>query len=79
MITLDIVIVKWEDHHSTNGWQDISDISEEPLINTSVGFLVKETPNHIILAQSLVGDGEQCGDIISILKKTITYKKEVIV
>lgn len=72
-------LVKWEDHHSINGWQDISSINEEPLINTSIGFLVKETSDHLILAQSLVGDGEQCGDIISILKKTITYKKEVIV
>lgn len=74
---MDAYLVEWEDHHSTNGWQDISSISEKPLINTSIGFLVQETADHLILAQSLVGDGEQCGDIISILKKTVVHQREV--
>jgi len=76
---MDVKILKvvWQDHHSIAGWHDVADLKTEVLLNTSVGFLMAEDKLHITLAQTIVSDGEQCGDLINILTKNIVERKEL--
>ncbi len=72
-----ILMVSWQDHHSDNGWHKEDNINYNVFVNISVGFLVKETKNHIVLAQTDCQNSDLFGDLLFILKKTILKKKEV--
>lgn len=48
----DLVEVRWDDAHGDAGWQDISKKPLEPMIAISIGFLVKDEPEYILIADS---------------------------
>mgnify|MGYP001619619055 CR=1 FL=1 len=56
----DLVEVIWNDATTLDGWSD-KDESLVPCLVTSVGFLVQQTKDYIVLAQDLAHDGERCG------------------
>lgn len=59
-----LIYVEWWDHSSfaNNGWQDLEDLEDlkdlDPMLFTSVGHLIKETPTFILVAGCL---GEEEG------------------
>ncbi len=55
-----IVAVIWDDATALDGWSSGGD-EPIPCLVLSVGFLVKQTKKHIVLAQDLAPDGLQCG------------------
>lgn len=54
----DLVAVVWEDAHSSAAWMEASEVKLEPCIATTVGFLIMEDDDRILVADSLV-DMEQ--------------------
>ncbi len=54
-----IVAVLWDDATALDGWA--ADEEPKPCLVLSVGFLVKKTRTHLILAQDLAPDGHKCG------------------
>lgn len=75
---LQIQYIEWEDHVSLadSGWKDRADAHGlSPEICKSVGFLIRETPKHVILVSSMTGsqvDGEIC-----ILKNCIVKREKL--
>lgn len=55
-----IVRVKWVDAFSTDAWTDFEDLSTDSMIATTVGFLVKELPNLLIVASTVSRDRQAC-------------------
>lgn len=55
-----IVAVLWDDATEVGGWGD-DEYEPKPCPILSVGFLVKRTKRHLILAQDLAHDGQVCG------------------
>ena len=54
----DLVHVVWDDATDLDlGWKDSEDLKPEEEHITSVGFLVKETESHIVLASCVSKDG----------------------
>lgn len=70
-----LVKVEWEDHYSCSGWQKESD--ESPVIVTTVGHIVKETPKMLVLAQSYSSSNSSSGNHMGIIKKCIKTRKEI--
>jgi hypothetical protein len=57
----DMVEVIWNDASElTSGWTDTID-KDEPALALSVGFLVRETKEHIIIAQDIDEEGHHNG------------------
>lgn len=50
-------IIRWIDSSLQNGQVDASEFPE-PVVITSVGFVVKETPQYVVLARDDMGDGD---------------------
>jgi len=55
----DVVWVKWDDAESTYGWELESALDPKEALATTVGFLVKETPTHIVIASSVSHEEEE--------------------
>jgi hypothetical protein len=55
-----IVMVVWDDATELDGWTD-GDEEIKPCLVYSVGYLVRKTKDHIVLAQDIAADGMQCG------------------
>ncbi len=76
----EVFLVKWRDSSSQSGWRSIEDVSDEPLICESVGFVVKESNSSLVLALSLM-DQEQAskpvGDTIIIPTESIISKQKL--
>lgn len=72
-----IVKIIWQDHHSTYGWFDPSEVAPDKLYNTSVGILVYKDDEHVTIAQTMVKDGEQYGDLLNIITSNILEFKEL--
>tara|TARA_R100001082_G_scaffold65878_1_gene37153 strand:+ start:673 stop:930 length:258 start_codon:yes stop_codon:yes gene_type:complete len=74
----EIVIVEWEDITSnTEPWLYISDALElEPAQMTTVGWLVEDREESIILISS-IGDNKEVGDINCIPKSVIKDMREL--
>lgn len=53
------VVVIWHDAHSlADGWCEIEDISDSPVIVESLGWLLPDRKQgHLVLAQSMTNDG----------------------
>jgi len=67
----DLVLVTWDDAAELNlGWQDESDVVAKPMLVRTVGFVVRKTPRHIIVA-STVGDLIHCHAQFQIPRKMI--------
>lgn len=76
-----LLVIEWVDSHATNGWRPLDDIACEPLHCRSVGWLVGETDQMVVLVASI--SGEKNGDItlfgcgeIAIPKSAITNRME---
>jgi hypothetical protein len=77
-----IVLIEWVDSHSGRGWQDLESLeaSAVPLYCRSVGWLVKETEQCVVIVPHISGekDGhillQGCGDI-TIPTKAIVKEK----
>jgi hypothetical protein len=62
MTSYEMVQVVWHDAHAVNEWQSTSDISQEPCVISTVGFLIPSAkPNHVVVAQSIDPDGNLDG------------------
>jgi hypothetical protein len=55
-----IVLVVWDDATEIDGWSE-GDDEIKPCLVQSVGYLVRKTKHHIVLAQDIAPDGMQCG------------------
>lgn len=55
-----IVAVLWDDATALDGWSRGTE-ALQPCEVLSVGFLVRQTKTHIVLAQDISPDGLQCG------------------
>lgn len=73
-----IAHVIWEDSSETYGWHDIEPLSAEPVWCVSVGFIIRQTKEAIVLALSLgnLGSGmNQANGIMTIPKSAIRSMK----
>ena len=68
--------VDWIDAHSNGGWSLPKDINIKPLKVNSVGWLIKDTKDYIVLAQNMSSSGN-CADRIHIPKKWIQKKRKI--
>ncbi len=71
-----LIKVSWEDHYSVAGWQ--KNVSRtDPVIVTSVGYVMAETPKMLVLAQSWTGEDfdYSSGNHKGIIKSCITARK----
>ena len=77
-LNLPIEEIVWEDHFSTDDWKDHKD---EDIANTifitSIGYLLKENRQRVVLVQNINNENNQVSGTITILKRTI--KKRTIV
>jgi hypothetical protein len=55
-----VVEVTWDDATALDGWSS-GEEEIKPCLVLSVGFLVKKTKTHIVLAQDIAPDGHRCG------------------
>lgn len=73
------IFVLWQDHHSfdRNVWHDPEDLDDiKPLEVKTLGWLIKENKDHVIVAGHLCTEGPFCGEMM-ILKKNILKRKFV--
>jgi L-alanine-DL-glutamate epimerase-like enolase superfamily enzyme len=73
----DIVYVRWDDSMGTTGWSEVSDYDRvlddaDYLRCESVGFLVGERPDRLLLALSKTKKGDRAADTITIPRAAIT-------
>lgn len=72
--------LRWMDSGSTPGWGDEESLKEEALVCESIGWLVKENKNVIVLALNASFDEYSrypFGDAISIPKGCILSRKVI--
>lgn len=72
-----IVIIDWADSVKASDWTFIEDVDEKPVDCISVGFLLKETDNHITIAQNYGLKPEQVCNLITIPKCSIKNIREI--
>lgn len=72
---MNIEVVSWLDHHSVQGWQIKPEVVD--YIATTVGFIVHEDKNYLVLAQSLGNVGDAFADTMHIIKRNITARRTV--
>lgn len=80
MTAYPLLYVEWIDASTTGAaWSDVSDLKDvAPAYCRSVGWLIAEGPEHIVLAASIGDDEEDAvGNDISILKVTIKKRKRL--
>lgn len=72
-----IVKVDWEDITSHSGWHHVSD--NGLLLISSVGYLVAQSKDNILLAQSLSPENDRIAESLtiprSVIRKTTTVGK----
>lgn len=77
---MDLLRIVWLDHCSFqySKWRDFDDIRNlSPTINTSVGFLLKETPVYLTIVATIHMEGKAGTGEMTILKKAITSRKKL--
>jgi hypothetical protein len=68
----------WKDHFSSNGrWMNIEDMNLRPHMNVSVGKVMHEDKESVVLASSWSQMNDLFNDPIYILKSCITVRKDV--
>lgn len=71
-----LVEVKWRDAQTSHGWDHIDDVELEVPVVTTVGFLVKEDENAIMVASS-VGDDKHTNARMLIPIGMVVSRKEL--
>ncbi len=66
-----VVEVEWIDSWAHGGWQDPEDVDGTPLKCRSVGYLLKNGPNTVVLALSQ-HEGGSVGDVLTIPSRCVT-------
>lgn len=73
-----LVEIKWDDAVTDVGWMDAAEIEPSNEVATTIGFVVKETPKHVVIASTIDADGSTNGriqiPIKMILKRTVIRK-----
>ena len=72
-----IVVIDWADSVRASDWTFIEDVDEKPVDCISVGFLLKETDEHITIAQNYGIKPEQVCNLITIPKCSIRNIREI--
>lgn len=67
----EVRVVKWVDSSLQNGQVDASDFPV-PVVITSVGFVVKETDGHVVLARDDMGHDGDFRGLCAIPKIAVT-------
>jgi hypothetical protein len=77
MKTYPLEIIEWWDHTTTVGWTSPSDQKKtDPVKIVSIGQLVQETKQKVVLGMSKDHDDEMFTGAISILKVCIVKRKK---
>ena len=74
---LQLEYIKWLDHTAweTAIWNDIDELEElEPVIVHSVGWVIKETPEYIIIVSTIQPENDIVHSEFLILKGAITER-----
>ena len=69
-----LVHLTWDDAQSDMGWEEVPE-KLEPSIAITVGFLIRETKDHLLIASTY--DEDTTNARIQIPKKMILTRKEV--
>lgn len=71
------VEVVWDDAETTAlGWEHINELTIEPRLAVTIGFLLRENDEHIVISHSADGDANTNGRI-QIPVKMIKERREV--
>jgi hypothetical protein len=69
----------WDDAETDNGWKDEDDINPKKSLAVTLGFLIKETADHVVIASTISYDKERevntNNSRIQIPKKMIVTKR----
>lgn len=68
MVKLSKVLVVWHDaHSSTAGWEELSEIDDEPCVVETVGWLLPDRKQgHVVIAQSIIVGDDTIDSVLSI-------------
>jgi len=69
-----LIEITWDDAATDSGWEDVPK-KLEPSLAMTVGFLVRETKDHILVASTY--DDNHTNARIQIPKKLIKSRKEI--
>lgn len=72
--TKEILFVRWVDSSAAHGWNHIEAINPALKVCTSIGFLINETDDALILAAHLSFDPDLCCGDMSIPKVAIIQR-----
>ena len=67
--------IQWDDATANSDWQHPSSINPVPEIAVTVGFLVKETDGHIVIASTDGGEASGVTASMQIPKKMIISRR----
>ena len=70
-----LYLIEWRDSKSVQGWRHYEDINLEPLLCTTVGFVVAEDDKDITVGASFCEASEAYAEIVTIPKECIVKKK----
>lgn len=80
------IYLEWWDHASTMGWHHSSELGDansngmncalRPMLNKTVGWLIKEDKLSIYVSHSVTEQGIYCDPIV-ILKNNVTTRKKL--
>jgi hypothetical protein len=71
-----IVIIKWNDHYDVSDWTEIDGYEVQDFIHVSVGFLIKKTRKHYVIARTITPDGKMDA-VMNIIKKNVKEIKVI--
>lgn len=71
-----LVEIQWDDAATSHGWEAAEDLETEAEIAVTIGFIVKETQDHIIVASTIDANGNTNGRI-QIPKKMIRRRRVI--
>lgn len=72
-----IVHVQWVDSQSQNGWHDLSDLELERSITHSVGLLITDNKEYIVVAHSFDPETDHYNGIMRIPKACILKTRTI--
>lgn len=75
-MNFDLVRLEWDDAQTDTGWLDHGEIETGTALAITIGFLVKETAEHVVVASTVGEDGSTNGRI-QIPKKMILKRRVI--
>ena len=69
-------LIKWVDHTGFNEWKTLAEVKEiDLIIIETVGWIVNETPDAVVIVSTLEVDGERCHSDFCIYKPAILSRQ----